>query len=232
MALVVGYFASAGETEIRALPQFLQKISPNVLWKRCFPAKEKPAPKFRGYISPKSTERGTTGHNLVRKIKERLQKMQTFQDEYDIFLVIDDTDCQNPQEKDKEFKQIFDRFLIRRWIGLWALPEIESWFIADPENSFHKVSELKQKYVPFINKMRNLYSFSSPEDFNNLLRNKNGCHEKLSDIIRKIFETLGVYYKKGKHSVTLLKNVEPDNIARNCPVFRERLSRLREEIQC
>ena len=229
--MVGGYFASAGETEIRGLPKFLEKISSKVLWKRCFPAREKPGPKPCRSISPRREERGATGSFLARKIKERLRKMQNSLQEYCLFIVIDDADCQSPKEKDQEFEQIFNQYSIQ-WIGFWALPEIESWFLGDLENSFRKFSPFKEKFVLFIRDLRSQYAFSTPEDFNNILKNDGKCFQKLSEIISDIFRKYGILYKKGENSANFLRNIDPDNVAKRCPFFRNRLLQLREGIRC
>ncbi len=221
--MVVGYFVSGGETELRGVPKFLEKISDKVEWKRAFPAVKKPGPKpkYSKQMTLRRDERGATGRDLANKIKKRLRYID--KNDYSFFLVIDDTDCTDPDKKNVLFENIFKKFGYKygtHWLGLWALPEIETWFLADPENTFQKHPDLKNKYVCFIQEIRKIYEFENPEDFNFILRNTEKCKRKLSEIIQDCYKYCEIEYRKGKHSADLLSWVNPHKIADRCKYFR------------
>ncbi len=73
MVTRVGYFCTAGHTEAGGIRQFLEKIHPDIVWLRRFPAYDKPAPKLgRTLPAPRSTDEGCTGDKLVDKMLERI----------------------------------------------------------------------------------------------------------------------------------------------------------------
>ncbi|GAX92027.1 hypothetical protein EFBL_3718 [Effusibacillus lacus] len=95
MALVtkVGYFCTAGHTELGGLNAFLTKINPRLKWVRCFPTKIKEAPKLnRNYPEFPAEQEGRTGNKLVNEMVKRIRAFAVHR-QFDLLLLIDDLDC-------------------------------------------------------------------------------------------------------------------------------------------
>lgn len=162
MVIKVGYFCTAGYTELGGLQPFLNKIRPNeVRFIRCFPTGVKQNLKVGRMNTTPVTDKDDKVNNVSGYTGERLfdamiEKLEQFRDngywdeeQFDYLLLIDDADCRFNGVED--LKQAIDQQL-QAWqagvdevfqgsrtvplIVLFASPEAEAWFVADWQNSF------------------------------------------------------------------------------------------------
>ncbi len=197
-----------------------------------FPAVAKPAPKFkRQNARPRTDHRGITGKSLLENIRWRLEHYW-LADSPKAILVIDDADCQNPKTLDEQLSSVVKDFT-EQYVGLWALPEIEVWFLADPKSTFKKHPKFKDKYQDFFRIWNQWlkekgFSYKNLEKLNEFLikEDQSGCEQKLSGIMEELFNTIEISYKKAEDSADLLRMLDPFEVEKRCPLFRERFRKL------
>ncbi|MFM6135210.1 MAG: hypothetical protein ACKPCP_13770, partial [Sphaerospermopsis kisseleviana] len=142
--MVIWVFSGGGEAEIGirnkdkrdegGLIKFLQKNFPGCTFVRKTPARIKPGPK-----PGKSVGYGRTGKSLIAQINQELPiALKNEPNKCDFILVFDDLDCRNHLEQRERFlaviSEIPDTEEIPKFVG-FAAPEIESWIIADWDNT-------------------------------------------------------------------------------------------------
>lgn len=97
----VGYFCTAGYTEIGSIQGFLERINPDINFIRCFPIANKVClKKGRMSSTPIHSQNGITGEELINEMKQRLAHRDYQQ--FNLFLLIDDMDCRFKKKWDAE----------------------------------------------------------------------------------------------------------------------------------
>lgn len=238
----VGYFCTAGYTEIGSIKVFLEKINPSIKFMRCFPIANKVClKKGRMSSTPIRSQSGITGKKLVHEMKLRL--LYNRYKQFDLILLIDDMDCRFKREGSpshdewvvnlkREINEILGDHV--GFEALFASPEIEAWFLADWDNTF----AAEQEYHEIKNHLRYLISRSDIEKFldNDDIEEYGGaylngsCSIKLSNRIQELLlqenTTNKQYlYSKRVHGVGMLARLTPANVALKCrryfaPVYR------------
>lgn len=246
MVTSVGYFCSGGYTETGGIQVFLQKINPALNWKRCFPAVDKPLPRRgRENSTPIRSHNGVTGEKLVEAMLEQLKK---YGFDCDYLLLIDDADCRFNRESDVEqavsrhvnhLQAQIDEVLQRHvpLLFLWAAPEVETWFVADPTKSFARVypKTAAHALIQYINqKVLGSEYRHRIESYGGLPTN-GACSVKLSSQIQAAFaapelqptlaELPSLHYSKKSHGAAMLKQIDPRAVARRCRTYFERTYR-------
>jgi hypothetical protein len=154
-------------------------------------------------------------------------------------LVIDDLDCACNINRKQLFNDAIDNAgngefkTVKRIIG-FASPELESWIIADWENTVAKYIDFRknQKSMQHWLSSKNV-SFQNPENFSSFDESKKSCQEKISELLidsskQNIDSFIGqIPYSKSKHSPELLiQLLKPDIVSQKCPLFREFFTQL------
>lgn len=239
---IVGYFCSGGYTETGGMAQFLQRINPELKWKRCFPAVDKPNLKQgRMRATPIGAASGVSGESLVNRMLNILNEpVFEHNDHYDLILLIDDLDCRfnnNTELCSDWMLNTFNR--VEQALGrhvqfeaLFASPEIETWFIADWANGFGK--EYRDIEVLLRREITTLLGacHNSPEDYGGPLFN-GSCTIKISAEIQKIITNLSlpnhIYrYSKRENGPAMLNRIDPEQVSSICNrYFRLVYMRLR-----
>lgn len=222
--MVVWVFAGGGVSEMKALVPFLNKHFEGCAFERKTPYRKKPGPKPGKPQTWPSL--GRTGNSLAEQIKSELA-ISLISGLSDLILVIDDLDCHDPKIRAKLFLDTIDSIPgteeIAKQVG-FAAPEIESWLIADWENTFANDIDFRGRHEG----MRWWLStkdvpFDDPESFSELNPATNTCNEKLSELIIEATQRDEdkIRFSKGEHTPRFLMNVDPDNICGKCPHFRD-----------
>lgn len=254
----IACFFTAGFTELNAMKTFMKKINDNVEYiQRCpiGPRKSKEAIKNRQmkYIDEK--QNGYTGAKLIEFLLEYIGKPQFVEEQYDAILIEDDKDerflsvqpdgtaCIDTdawkEYKDSVKCQIHKKFPEIPVIFFYAAPEVESWFLADWENSFGYVYKSK------LTKPQNKYFKTVFQNYvhNNILTSQycnclesfgyfDGKYKKLSAEIKSALETIDflegymhgeehmiVHYSKRNDGAMMLENIDPQMVLRGCNCF-------------
>jgi hypothetical protein len=134
--------------------------------------------------------------------------------ECDVILVIDDLDCRSETHTRERLLSAIDSVhgagAIAGFVG-FAAPELESWILADWDNSVAKHQDFRGRH----NRMRHWLStnknilFDAPESYGVYNSDKDSCNEKLSDAIIEstMLHTDDKFhprYSKALHTPTLL----------------------------
>lgn len=245
--MVIWVYAGGGESELGqrnkhnsmlengGLINFLKKNFPNCTFERKTPIRQKPG----GKANKPNISYGKTGISLIAQIKEELSNaLKNEPNQCSLILIFDDLDCRNHKEQKDKFlstvNEILANFNLTDQIPIFvafAAPEIESWLIADWDNSIARHTDFR------INKrhekMRNWLSsqckipFDNPESFSKYDPNKKACQEKLSDLliestIREDPNNLHQNrFSKKEHTPLLLLSLDPNIVKDKCPLFRE-----------
>lgn len=247
--MVVWLFASAGHSEIRALPEFLNKNFPQLTFVRKFPISRKPAPKLRSDRVPNLAYQGASGYGLAKCITQVLKDTFYKGDEIcDLILVIDDLDCCDQVQRTQLFTESVERAVtelqtshkftveqiakitdIPRHIA-FAVPEIESWIIADWSNTIaNNSSKFRKKEVVMKRYLQaKRVPCDSPESFGELDPIKQTCTKKLSEILIKSSrlnsKQTSIYslesYSKASDTPEMLQNLDIRTVSAKCPCFR------------
>jgi len=221
--MVVWVFAGGGVSEMKALIPFLNNHFSGCAFERKTPYRKKPGPK-PGKPETRSSL-GRTGKSLAEQIKSELiiALKSGFSD---LILVMDDLDCNDANTREKLFLDAIDNIPgtadIVKQVG-FAAPEIESWLIADWDNTFANDIDFRNRHA----NMRwwlstKSVSFNNPESFSNLDPGRNSCEEKLSELIMEASQRHEgeKQFSKGTHTSRMLMNVNPDIVCGKCPHFR------------
>ena len=236
--MTIGYFCSAGFTETGGMGRFLARINPDIEWKRCFPAVNKPGPKLGAKPVPRPADQGATGRDLERRMMGRLRRYHPCPDpENDGFLLIDDADCRFCDASDAEIEASREDLAARvaectgrPFFRLLASPEIEAWLVSDWEEGFGR------QYANFAQRLRARLrnevldgeTWEEVENFGCPLQNGT-CARKLSREIETLVELLaqdGQRYSKRTDGVEMLRRIRPDRVSQRCrryfrPVYLE-----------
>jgi hypothetical protein len=226
MAMVIWLFAGGGEAEIRGLVPFLEKHFPGYRFDRKTPVRQLCRPGVKpphGY--------GRTGQSLVCEVEERLRKLLADNQRCDSILVIDDLDCRNATDMRAEFLEAIDLVMgsenINKCIG-FASPELEAWLIADWDNSFARHPDFRGRHERmryWLATDRNV-PFNDPESFSDYDPDRDTCIEKLSEVIIESStshtdDRFLPRYSKALHTPSLLLEINPNEVRKKCPLFRE-----------
>ncbi|MFN9173214.1 MAG: hypothetical protein ACK58N_01500 [Synechocystis sp.] len=235
--MVIWVYAGGGETEISGLIKFLQSNFPQIAFERQLPYGKKPGPKPRKLNPNKPKTLGITNRELRTKIKECLplaiqDSKRTDKCMPSLILVIDDLDCRNLETQRGRFnhclEQIPEASSIRRYV-LFASPEIETWIVADWENTFAKHRDFKirkrhQAMQHWLSSKHN-FPFNQPEIFGKYDEKRDCCDKKLSELLIQVSINCSQEgekeYKKSVHSAELLLSVNIFNILAKCPIVKE-----------
>ncbi len=217
--MVVWVFAGGGESEIKGLILFFRKSFSDCQFERKTPINNKKAP------NPKKAL-GKTGKSLADQISWQLNNSLRDNEKCDLILVIDDLDCRDVEQQNQLFLKainiVKEASEIKQIIA-FAAPELESWIVADWQNTFAKHIDFRG----FHQGMRHWLStknfpFDAPESFSEYDSDKDSCKEKLSElIIEAVSEKAQKRYSKASHTPFLLQQVNPENVVEKCPLFRE-----------
>jgi len=149
----------------------------------------------------------------------------------DLILVFDDLDCRDSQEQKKkilsEISKIPECADIEKFVG-FAAPEIEAWIIADWNNSIAKNSDFRGRHERmrwWLSTQRKV-SFDTPESFSEYDAEKDCCVEKLSEAliessVQDEADRDKARFSKGLHTPLLLREIDPNEVQKKCPLFRE-----------
>ena len=226
MAVVVWVFSGGGEAEVRGFLPFLEKTFPGCRFERKTPVRQKPGPKAN-----KAGSYGRTGQSLIEQIKQELPlALKAEANKCDLILVFDDLDCRDSQtQKSKilaELSKIPECAALNKFVG-FAAPEIEAWIIADWNNSIAKNSDFRgrqERMRWWLSAEKNV-PFDSPESFSEYDREKDCCREKLSEALieSSVYqaERHNTRFSKGLHTPLLLISIDPNEVQKKCPLFRE-----------
>jgi hypothetical protein len=227
MAMVVWVFAGGGEAEVRGLIPFLEKNFPGCRFERKTPVIQKPGPKPN-----KAVSYGRTGQSLREQIsRELLIALKYNPNTCDLILVFDDLDCRNPEKQRQDFlaaiSAIPESTDIAKFVG-FAAPELESWIVADWSNSIGQHPDFRSRHerMRWWLSTQGKIPFDSPESFSEYDNKRGCCQEKLSEaliessVIEESDRAL-TRFSKGLHTPQLLLDVQPNEVQRKCPLFRE-----------
>ncbi|MBK1990683.1 hypothetical protein A0J48_024730 [Sphaerospermopsis aphanizomenoides BCCUSP55] len=225
--MVVWVFAGGGEAEVRGLIPFLEKNFPGCKFERKTPVLQKPGPKpgkVSGY--------GKTGKSLIAQISKELPiALKNEPNKCDLILVFDDLDCRNAIEQREKFLEAISKIPecadIEKFVG-FAAPELESWIIADWNNSIAKHPDFRGRHERmrwWLSTQRNVI-FDNPESFSEYDPKRDCCQEKLSESliessILEEFDSNSTRFSKGLHTPLLLLEIQPNELQRKLPLFRE-----------
>lgn len=221
--MVVWLFAGGGHSEIRGLIPFLVKHFPEYRFERKTPINAKIGPRpGRKATSPSL---GKTGRSLGQQIKRQLV-VALQGGRCDLILVIDDLDCHDSGEMTEFFLDILNQVDgaedVPKIIG-FAAPELESWLIADWENSFAKDLDFRryQKAMQWWLSSEKGVPCAAPESFSCYDEDKDSCHEKLSDLIIEASkrEEGQPCFSKAAHTPRMLRKIVPETVSGKCPLF-------------
>ncbi|PHX54350.1 DUF4276 domain-containing protein [Tychonema bourrellyi FEM_GT703] len=226
--MVVWVYSGGGEAEVRGFFPFLEKTFPGCIFIRKTPARQKPGPKAN-----KAGSYGRTGKSLIEQIKQKLPlALKAEPNKCDLILVFDDLDCRDSQiQKTKiltELSKILECAALNKFVG-FAAPEIEAWIIADWNNSIAKNYDFRGRHERmrwWLSQDKNV-RFDIPESFSEYDSDKDSCREKLSDVL--IASTIVEHesnldkarFSKGLHTPLLLMAIDPNEVQKKCPLFRE-----------
>lgn len=225
--MVVWVFAGGGEAEVRGLIPFLEKNFPECRFERKTPVGKKPGPKPN-----KAVSYGKTGKSLIEQIKKELPiALRNEPNICDLILVFDDLDCRDPvRQREKILQEILKIpgcAEIEKFVG-FASPELEAWIIADWDNSLAKSSDFRgrhQRMRWWLSTKKHI-PFDNPESFSEYDQQRDCCQEKLSNAliestVQDETDRNQLRFSKGLHTPLLLRKINPNEVQRKCPLFRE-----------
>jgi hypothetical protein len=227
LVIRVGYFCTAGHTEVGGIQEFLGRIDAgaDVEWERCFPAVQKPGPKLHR-PAPRHAE-GMTGARLVGEMLERLGKYHRAgtRGALDIVVFIDDADCRFEGDPAKLAAWVAERTEAVRaatgkpstpFVALFASPEIEAWFIADWDQGFgHEYAHLSGGEKHLRAHVDELLNGTAVEMYGGGFVN-GACADKLSEKLQDLINRLGENYSKRTHGQDMLRRIRPSKVAEVC----------------
>ncbi|MBR8838450.1 MAG: hypothetical protein DSM106950_31745 [Stigonema ocellatum SAG 48.90 = DSM 106950] len=225
--MVVWVFAGGGHSEVQALIPFLRKHFPRCRFERKTPVRQKPGSKPN-----KAVSYGKTGQSLIDQISEELPIALKYEPNIcDLILVFDDLDCRPPESQREKILEAISKIQesvdIEKFVG-FASPELESWIIADWSHSIGQHPDFRSRHQRmrwWLSTERNV-PFDSPESFSEYDRQKDCCQEKLSEAlidssVLDEFDSSLPRFSKGLHTPLLLGEIQPNEVQKRCPLFRE-----------
>lgn len=221
--------AGGGASEVNGLLPFLQAGFRTAVFQRKTPFRQKPGPK-----PGRRTEFiGGTGKGLTKTITRQLHEALQRGETCNLILVIDDLDCHSANERKKLFIEAVETVIpgTKAIIG-FASPEIESWLIADWDNTFARDINFRNHHQAMRHWLvRQNIPFNHPEQFSSLDVERDTCQEKLSSLLQEVAKIkAGVVYSKDSHTSRLLQKIQVQIVAKKCPLFRKWHSQLTEAI--
>ena len=252
--MIVWVFAGGGQSEISGLLPYLRREFPNCDFQRVTPVSNKEGIKPNKLGAKPKTDRasqGLTGKSLLKEIEERLNHKFRLNDPMcDLILIFDDLDyppqgTNDPNEFCQQKSQEFADLLNQVWknnpnippvnhiIG-FAKPELESWVIADWDQTLARDPEFRDKCKAMQHWLvtdRQL-SFSNPENFGLDPTFPQSYHQKLSNaIIQASEQKEGMRYSKQLHTARFIKQLDSAIAQQKCPEFRKFFSSLTQLTQ-
>lgn len=256
----VACFFTGGYTELTAMKLFMKKINPNIDFIQLCPIRGRSNKeqirnrKTRHTEAIHSLQNGLTGDALINYIKDFIKQSRFQDEEYDAILIEDDKDNRfmdrlpdgtanlNLVEWDlfkdnveQQLKAVCPDIQI---IFFFAAPEVESWFLADWENSFAKI------YKDQFNAEENNYfkvvfrKYINDNVLTQRYRNSiesygyfNGKYNKLSEEIQKALdgadfwkcmlqlEEKTIHYSKRIQGKEMLEEINPEIVFQHCTCF-------------
>ncbi|WP_445241499.1 DUF4276 family protein [Microcoleus vaginatus] len=189
--------------------------------------RDKPGPKPN-----KASSYGRTGKSLIDQIKQELPgALKAEPNKCDLILVFDDLDCRDSETQKlkilSEISKIPQCAAIEKFVG-FAAPEIEAWIIADWNNSIAKHSDFRARHkrMCWWLSTEKKVSFENPESFSEYDSQRDCCLEKLSDAliessVQDEVDRDKARFSKGLHTPLLLREIDPNEVQKKCPLFRE-----------
>ncbi len=234
MAVVVWLFAGGGHSELK-LPLFLERHFP-CRFERKMPVRPRsplPGPAGERRPLPKSGM-GHTGKSLQNALPGRLQASLDHESPPALILVVDDLDCHDREEAEQALQKAVRLVPGAGDLPLviaFAVPEIESWLLADWDHTFGKHT----KFRASSEQMRHHLSetgkvhFAQPETFSVYDPEKDSCQEKLSEMIEEAYRDSHDrgHFSKADDTSALLTMLDPHRVSGKCPQFRLFWSDLR-----
>ena len=149
----------------------------------------------------------------------------------EVILVFDDLDCRDSQTQKlkilSETSKIRECADIEKFVG-FAAPEIEAWIIADWNNSIAKNSDFRGRHerMRWWLSTEKKVSFDNPESFSEYDSKRDCCQEKLSQAlidssVQDEVDRDKARFSKGYHIPSLLMAIDPNEVQKKCPLFRE-----------
>jgi hypothetical protein len=244
--MVVWVFAGGGEAEVRGLIPFFEKHFSPQTFDRKTPIKRKPRGKANKTVSDGTEDDskpirgyGKTGKSLIEQIQKELPiALQSKDDKCDVILVFDDLDCRDHKQQKQKFLEAIKKIDNTDDIPIivaFAAPELESWIIADWDNSIAKHSDFRTRHE----KMRYWLSkeckipFGNPESFSEYDHIRDCCQEKLSELLIESTtreddsNVEQIPFSKKEHTPLLIMSINPDIVNKKCPLFRSFYNELR-----
>ena len=236
---------------------FLRKINDNVEYIQLCPngsRRSKDAIRNRHIEDIKSCHSGLTGDSLIEFVLEFIEKTRFREEEYDAILIEDDKDnrflrleADGSSEIDNEgwatFRSKTTEAIHAKYQGipvlfLYAAPEVETWFLADWENSFGTVfrniltSEQNKLFsVRFHRHVNSEILTRKYEDSLEQYGYFEGVYRKLSEEIQQALLRIDFLddgkpdehqlprYSKRVQGETMLEEIDPDVVMQRCSVF-------------
>lgn len=271
MVRKVAVFFTGGFTESGALQHFLEKINPDMKLVQFCPNKQKKRRGTNGkpHLDPQIS--GITGAGLLKHTYDYVGKYREEINCYDAVLIEDDLDGEYAAERvpgdirtkfcdrteqykthcNQVEKEIRERLQNPEMIviQLYASPEIETWFLADWENSFGKVyGEMgtncltREENMFFSNRFHTYVTKRILKQYSHDLERYgyfDGRYVKLSDELivalrdgfkMELAEQEGeysavisskkeLYYSKTVHGIWMLSQIEPKEVRKKCSLF-------------
>lgn len=254
----IACFFTAEYTELNSMKLFLRKINNNVEYIQLCPIgprKNKAGIKSRDIGSIDINQSGLTGQALINFILCHIETSAFIREKYDAILIEDDKDDRfltiQPDGTAKIDEGAWEQHRISVISALhtkypeipvlffYAAPEVETWFLADWDNSFGNA------YKNILSEPQNSYFSTVFRKYvkDNILTEPyceclesyghfDGKYKKISTEIQKalvskdFLESYGhepdhkiVHYSKRQHGAVMLENIDPQKILTSCPYF-------------
>lgn len=254
----IACFFTVGYTELHAMKLFMKKINDGAEYIQLCPIREKRSKKSikdRHTDGVRSEQNGLTGRKLIDHITSFIERKEFLDEKYDAVLIEDDKDdrflCKQPDGsaiideakweifKGDITKKIKDKYPDMPVIFFYAAPEVESWFVADWDNSFGKA------YIGEFTKQQNEYFSIKFRKYVNdtILTDQyreniegygyfDGIYKKFSDEIKFALDKtdfleeykLGtehptVRYSKRNQGMYMLEQIDPQTVLQKCNFF-------------
>ncbi len=258
----VACFFTAGYTELNSMKMFLSKINNQVEYIQLCPnAPRKSRTNIenrRKKTSIDANQNGLTGRALIDFVVKTVSKSYFKEEVYDAILIEDDKDARflNIKEDgtadiDKQNWEAHKTEVIARLqqecpdipvIFIYAAPEIESWFVADWDNSFGEqyknIFQTEQDHQFFRTQFRKYVRQTVlTKRYENALESYGyfeNVYKKLSVELENALMSEGfvdpnlskrqkpnkiVNYSKRIHGALMLETIDPYAVMRNCSYF-------------
>jgi hypothetical protein len=228
--MVVWLFAGGGESEVKGYVLFLRKHFSGCEFSRKTPSRYKPGTR----LNNKPSTYGLNKKSFTNEIKKQFKSaINDPKDKCDLILVIDDLDCRDATKLEREFIDTIDSVQgseeIERFVG-FAAPELESWIIADWDNSIGRHPDFRSRGDSMKHWLINEkdIDFSQPESFSKYNIENDSCEDKLSEAIKEATikeaskqQVNNNIYSKGRHTPDLIMEIDPNIVKNKCPLFNK-----------